>query len=253
MLRSRIALADRIAPNDDIDEHILHLTLDHKKNYDNRKTMRKKNCRLVWLFFLFWVMMVFVVNILGLFTETTWSTNNGGKKKNTADATSSSNTWVGPERLTEEQIDEEGKVANEVENSDSSDKHFHIVFSTDCSQYQQWQSFAVFHSAWSVNQPGTVTRIVSGCTEDQESMLQSWHTKYVTPLSSNFFIHFTPHFSSIKDDNGNPLPGKDYEFFNKPLVRKLFGYIEPTNPSSRCWLCLLCHFTFLIRWNDCCS
>jgi hypothetical protein len=220
MLRSRIALADRIAPKDGIDETIVHLTFDHKKNYDNKKTMRKKNCRRVWLFFLFLIVMVFVVNMLGVLTETTWSTNNGGKK-NTADGISSSNTWVGPERLTEEQIDKEGNTAkNEVDDTDRSEKQFHIVFSTDCSQYQQWQSFAVFHSAWNVNQPGTVTRIVSGCTEDQESMLQSWHTKYVTPLSSNFFIHFTPHFSSIKDDNGNPLPGKDYEFFNKPLVRK---------------------------------
>lgn len=221
MLRSRIAAAtlDRMSHNDGIDESIVNHTLDNKKNNINRKAMRRINYRIVCLFFVFLIIIIFllVVTMLGMLT---WSTNNSGKRS-TTDTTASSNTWVGPERRTPEQGDKEGKAAKREEVIHStSGRQFHIVFSTDCSQYQQWQSFTVFHSAWTVNQPGTVTRIVSGCTEDQESKLQSWHTKHVTPLSSNFFIHFTPHFSSIKDDYGNPLPGKDYEFFNKPLVRK---------------------------------
>jgi hypothetical protein len=219
MLRSRIVAGvttlDRIAHNDGIDENIVNHTLDNKKNNINRKAMRRINCRIVCLFFVFLMIMIFLFK-LGMLT---WSTNNGGKRSTTD--TASSNTWVGPERRTPEQGDKEGKAAKREEViHGTSGRQFHIVFSTDCSKYQQWQSFTVFHSAWNVNQPGTVTRIVSGCTEDQESKLLSWHTKYVTPLSSNFFIHFTPHFSSIKDENGNPLPGKDYEFFNKPLVRK---------------------------------
>jgi hypothetical protein len=40
----------------------------------------------------------------------------------------------------------------------------HLVFSTDCSLYQQWQSYALYYSAVQVKQGGKITRIVSGCT-----------------------------------------------------------------------------------------
>ena len=111
----------------------------------------------------------------------------------------------------------------------------HVVFSTDCSDYQHWQSFALFHSAKQVNQPGTVTRIASGCNPDQEEQLRAWHTKYVVPMSSNnnsFHLHFTPPFSSIQDEQGRP--GKKYEFFNKPfgLLHYLEHYYIGNNTSS---------------------
>lgn len=35
----------------------------------------------------------------------------------------------------------------------------HIIFSTACSEYQDWQSIVLFHSAILVKQPGPVTRI----------------------------------------------------------------------------------------------
>ena len=35
----------------------------------------------------------------------------------------------------------------------------HIIFSTECSEYQDWQSIVLFHSAILVKQPGPVTRI----------------------------------------------------------------------------------------------
>jgi len=99
----------------------------------------------------------------------------------------------------------------------------HVVFSTDCSEYQHWQSFALFHSAKSSNQPGTVTRIASGCNPDQEEQLLTWHTKYIAPMGNNsFHLHFTPPFSSIQDEQGRP--GKKYEFFNKPFG--LLHYLE---------------------------
>lgn len=41
---------------------------------------------------------------------------------------------------------------------------FHIAFSTGCSPRQDWQSYATFFSAEKVHQPGTLTRIASGCT-----------------------------------------------------------------------------------------
>lgn len=45
------------------------------------------------------------------------------------------------------------------------DDRFFLVFSTDCSGYQNWQSLAIFFSADEVRQPGTIIRIASGCTE----------------------------------------------------------------------------------------
>jgi hypothetical protein len=40
---------------------------------------------------------------------------------------------------------------------------YHIIFSTDCSPFQHWQSYLVFFSAMTLRQPGHVTRIASGC------------------------------------------------------------------------------------------
>jgi hypothetical protein len=50
---------------------------------------------------------------------------------------------------------------NEVPPND----RYHLVFSTDCGGYQNWQSMALFLSADAVRQPGVITRIASGCTE----------------------------------------------------------------------------------------
>eukprot|EP01083_Nonionella_stella_P125576 379818_1 len=50
---------------------------------------------------------------------------------------------------------------------ESEEPNHHMVFSTDCSAYQQWQSYLLFYYAMKNGQPGTVTRIASGCTEEQ--------------------------------------------------------------------------------------
>ena len=93
---------------------------------------------------------------------------------------------------------------------------YHLVFSTDCSPYQHWQSYLLFHSAMKVKQPGYVTRIVSGCQEKEEAETIAWHKKHVqSTMSDKFQIHMTPHFSAVKDENGK-VKG-DYKFFNKPF------------------------------------
>lgn len=92
----------------------------------------------------------------------------------------------------------------------------HMVFSTDCSSYQHWQAYLMFHSAMEVNQPGYVTRIASGCSKEEAKIAKEWHEKHITkPMSNRFIIHFTPHFSSVKDKDGNTKG--DYKFFNKPF------------------------------------
>uniref|UniRef100_A0A7S4ITR3 Uncharacterized protein n=1 Tax=Odontella aurita TaxID=265563 RepID=A0A7S4ITR3_9STRA len=92
---------------------------------------------------------------------------------------------------------------------------YHIVFSTDCSAYQHWQSYVLFYSALKIGQPGYVTRIASGCSEKEEKAEVEWHNKHIRgPMSDKFGIHLTPHFSSVKKDG--EIVG-DYEFFNKPF------------------------------------
>ena len=53
----------------------------------------------------------------------------------------------------------------------------HVIFSTDCNPYQDWQSLFLFHSAYTVGQPGPITRIASGCNEEQQSRLKDLYGK----------------------------------------------------------------------------
>ncbi|KAJ1454374.1 hypothetical protein M885DRAFT_618164 [Pelagophyceae sp. CCMP2097] len=84
----------------------------------------------------------------------------------------------------------------------------HVVFSTDCGAYQTWQAEVLYHSAELVGQPGTITRIVSGCDDAGRQALEQRHL--AADLAGRFLVHFTPHFS--KDANG-----ADYKFYNKPF------------------------------------
>ena len=70
----------------------------------------------------------------------------------------------------------------------------HVVFSTDCGTFQHWQSYLLFYSALRIGQPGHVTRIASGCKDEEEVEAQQWFDDHVRPMSSRFGIHFTPHF-----------------------------------------------------------
>lgn len=63
-----------------------------------------------------------------------------------------------------------------------------------------------YYSAQAVGQPGPVTRIASGCSDEEKAALLKMHKH----LSSQFRIHFTPDFSLDKKT------GKRYLFFNKP-------------------------------------
>lgn len=92
----------------------------------------------------------------------------------------------------------------------------HVIFSTDCSEFQHWQSYLLFHSALQIKQPGHVTRIASGCTDEQAEYATQWHKEHISDkMSKRFHLHLTPHFSSVKKEDGSV--GGDYKFFNKPF------------------------------------
>jgi len=97
----------------------------------------------------------------------------------------------------------------------------HVVFSTDCGDFQHWQSYLFFYSALRVGQHklGYVTRIASGCDTGEEAKVRAWHDLHVSrAMSERFTVHFTPHFSSVAQDGEKE--GKQYLFFNKPFGLK---------------------------------
>ena len=56
---------------------------------------------------------------------------------------------------------------------------YHLVFSTGCSLFQDWQSYAFFYHVQKSGQPGNVTRIVSGCTQTQQQELRQAHETHI--------------------------------------------------------------------------
>ena len=113
----------------------------------------------------------------------------------------------------------------ELERDSHTGLRYHLVFSTDCSPYQHWQSYLVFFTAMKVQQPGHVTRIASGCGEEEAAAMQEWFDRDVQPLSKRFHLQLTPHFSDIKDEEGNSIG--DYKFFNKPFGLKYWMENSP--------------------------
>lgn len=86
-------------------------------------------------------------------------------------------------------------------------KPFHIVFSTGCNAFQDWQSWAFLYQIYRSGQEGDVTRVASGCDKESEAVIRSQMQQL--PTAERFHLHVTPDYSKLK-------PEKDYKFFNKP-------------------------------------
>mmetsp|Transcript_17211 Transcript_17211/g.19652 ORF Transcript_17211/g.19652 Transcript_17211/m.19652 type:complete len:527 (+) Transcript_17211:223-1803(+) len=111
------------------------------------------------------------------------------------------------------------RVATTTDAQSDEEPTHHLIFSTDCSSFQHWQSYLLFHSALKVHQPGTVTRIASGCNDADSEKTKAWHEEHITQvMGPQFKLHLTPHFSGVKDADGNVVG--DYKFFNKPFGLK---------------------------------
>lgn len=102
---------------------------------------------------------------------------------------------------------------------------YHLIFSTDCSPFQHWQSYLVYFTAMKVRQPGHVTRIASGCDANEAQKMQDWFDTDVAPLSDRFHLQLTPHFSQVKNERGEIVG--DYKFFNKPFGLKYWLEYSP--------------------------
>lgn len=101
---------------------------------------------------------------------------------------------------------------------------YHVVFSTSCEDQQNWESYVFFFHAWKVGQRGTVTRITSGCSEEERKELQEFHKKHIATLNPNFFLHLTPDFS--RDSEYIRYGKARYKYMNKPFG--LLHWMEST-------------------------
>ncbi len=82
-------------------------------------------------------------------------------------------------------------VAPIVQTPTDDDGDIHVIFSTDCSPYQDWQTLVIFHSAMMVGQKGKITRIASGCDDEKKAHLIELYGKL---YHSKYGVHFTPDF-----------------------------------------------------------
>jgi hypothetical protein len=97
----------------------------------------------------------------------------------------------------------------------------HVVFSTDCEEFQDWQTLLLFHSAEQVKQSGPLTRIASGCSESKKIALTELYKK----LHPQYHVHFTPDFKTDAKTNNR------YDFYNKPYGVK--HWLEYANPPIK--------------------
>jgi hypothetical protein len=92
--------------------------------------------------------------------------------------------------------------------------HIHVLFVTDCTEYLEWQSLLLFHSANMVGHRGKLTRIVCGCDKQRKAILRETYHK----LYPNYRLHFAPDFSKVQNQN----IGLDCNSMDSILVNLLF-------------------------------
>lgn len=124
----------------------------------------------------------------------------------------------------------------------NSPNNVHLIFSTDCGLFQTWQSYALFHRALVIHQPGHITRIASGCESAEQQQMQTWHDDFISPMSPNFHVHFTPKFDGTSEDGKS---GKTYSFFNKPYG--LLHWLENNHIHEDVIVVLLDPDNFLLK------
>jgi hypothetical protein len=111
------------------------------------------------------------------------------------------------------------EVAHQGNDASCNTSKIHVVFSTDCTPFQDWQTLVFFYSARAVRQDGPVTRIASGCDSTKQLQLTNLYKK----LYPEYSVHFTPDFK--KDER----TGDTYHFYNKP--RGVLHWIENSQPK----------------------
>jgi len=112
--------------------------------------------------------------------------------------------------------------------TDDHEQEYHLIFSTGCSLFQDWQSYVFFFHALKSGQKGRVTRIASGCRDEDIEAMKQLHKEQIEIMSDRFYLHLTPEFATVK-------PGLRFKYFNKPFgVRHWMEHVLgfPDNPEN---------------------
>jgi len=111
----------------------------------------------------------------------------------------------------------------------------HVVFSTACSLSHDWQSYLFFFHAYFHKQKGTVTRIVSGCSPEDEIKMKKLHEELFSVMNPNFLVHFTPEYGKQLASEG--VSYQKTKYWNKPFglrhwMEHRFGYVWDDDDSK---------------------
>ena len=90
----------------------------------------------------------------------------------------------------------------------------HIVITTGCSGYQNWQAETLLYSWAKLEQPGRITRIISGCNNDNERLKAN--TTAIPNDNNRILFYFTPDYSPDSSVEGTIKGGRKFWYFNKP-------------------------------------
>jgi hypothetical protein len=125
--------------------------------------------------------------------------------------------------------DADPDAEQQQQQQEEEETQYHMLFSTSCSPFQNWQSISFFHFAHRAKQPGHVTRLVSGCTPEQVEELQRVHDEIIKPLNPNYYhLHVTPDYGHGDGQQ---------KYWNKPLgvldyMESVLGYSKTNNNDN---------------------
>ena len=71
------------------------------------------------------------------------------------------------------QLGETGDGFDATGETDDDADAIHLVFSTDCGGYQHWQAISSWYASLAAGHRGPVTRIASGCSEEQAAKIRA--------------------------------------------------------------------------------
>jgi hypothetical protein len=136
--------------------------------------------------------------------------------------------------LGETKLQKNGKVSLPKQKQVSPDEReqYHVVFSTSCSLEQDWQSYLFFFHAMIQKQQGTVTRIVSGCSSEQEVEMSRIHQEQIVIMNERFNLHFTPDFGRVEGVSWHQTKYWNKPFGVKHWLENKLGYRYEGNIST---------------------
>ena len=88
------------------------------------------------------------------------------------------------------QLGESGDGFDATGETDDDADTIHLVFSTDCGGYQHWQSISSWYASLAAGHRGPVTRIASGCSDEQAATIRAEFRKI--DKTGRFRLHAAP-------------------------------------------------------------